>query len=177
VEISLLEDNSDRLVEGVRSGTIDLALIGTCNRHPDGLDALTIISERLVVAVPAGHPLAKQRRVTLRDLTAYPIVCMPPGTGLRTVFDRACAAQSLQPTIALQASAADAIADLAARGLAVAILSNSMAASYRGRLTARTIDDVETPALLALIWRSTHSPSARELLVHCRQAFTEPDPT
>jgi len=96
---------------------------------------------------------------------------MPPGTGLRTVFDRACAAQGLRPAIALQASAAEAIADLAARGLGVAILSDSMAASHRGRLTARTIDDVETPALLALIWKSTHSPAVRELLVHSRQAF------
>jgi DNA-binding transcriptional LysR family regulator len=120
--------------------------------------------------------LAKQRRVTLRDLGAYPIVCMPPGTGLRTVFDQACAAQSLQPVIALQASAADAIADLATRGLAVAILSDSMAARYRDRLTALPIDDVETPALLALIWKSTHSPAVRELLVHSRQAFTKPGP-
>jgi DNA-binding transcriptional LysR family regulator len=175
VEISLLEDNSDRLVEGVRAGTIDLALIGTATATPDGLGALTIISERLVAAVPAGHPLAKQRRVALRDLGAYPIVCMPAGTGLRTVFDQACAAQSLQPMIALQASAADAIADLATRGLAVAILSNSMAARYRDRLTALTIDDVETPALLSLIWKSTHSPAVRELLVHSRQAFTKPD--
>jgi DNA-binding transcriptional LysR family regulator len=91
VEISLLEDNSDRLVERVREGTVDLALVGTALATPDGLDALTIISERLVAAVPAGHPVAKGRRVTLRDLVAYPIVCMPPGTGLRTVFDQACA--------------------------------------------------------------------------------------
>ncbi|MFE5216492.1 MULTISPECIES: LysR family transcriptional regulator [unclassified Streptomyces] len=177
VEISLLEDGSDRLIEGVRTGTVDLALIGAATATPDGLDSLTIISERLVGAVPAGHPLAKQRRVTLRDLIAYPIVCMPPGTGLRTVFDQACAAQSLRPTISLQASAADAIAGLAARGLAVAVLTDSMAASHRGRLTVRTIDDVDTPAVLALIWKNTHSPGMRELLVHSRQAFTKPDPS
>jgi DNA-binding transcriptional LysR family regulator len=73
--------------------------------------------------------------------------------------------------IALQASAADAIADLGARGLAVGILSESMAARYRDRLTALTIDDIETPALLALIWKSAHSPAVRELLVHSRRAF------
>ncbi|MEU6179338.1 LysR substrate-binding domain-containing protein [Streptomyces coeruleorubidus] len=176
VEISLLEDNSDRLLEGVRAGTLDLALIGTATATPEGLDALTIISERLVAAVPADHPLAKHLQVTLRDLAAHPIVCMPPGTGLRTVFDRACAAQSLQPAITLQASSADAIADLAARGLGVAILSDSMAANHRDRLTARTIDDVETSALLALIWKSPHGPALRELLLHSRRAFTTPDP-
>ncbi|WP_335934795.1 LysR family transcriptional regulator [Streptomyces sp. PTD5-9] len=173
VEISLLEGSSDRLLEGVRAGAVDLALIGAATAAPEGLDALTIISERLVAAVPAGHPLAKRRRVTLRDLMAYPIVCMPPGTGLRAVFDQACAAQSLQPTIALQASAADAIADLAARGLGVAVLSDSMAESYRDRLTARTVADVETPALLALIWKDAHNPAVRELLVRCRQSFMD----
>jgi DNA-binding transcriptional LysR family regulator len=176
VEISLLEDGSDRLIDGVRAGAIDLALIGTATAAPDGLGSLTIISERLVAAVPAGHPLAKKRRVTLSDVSAYPIVCMPQGTGIRTVFDQACAVHGIRPRIALQASAAGAIVDLAARGLGVAILSESMAANYRDQLTARTIDDVETPALLALVWTTTKSPALRELLHHARETFAVPKP-
>ncbi|GII55838.1 LysR family transcriptional regulator [Planotetraspora thailandica] len=172
VEISLLEDNSDRLVEGVRAGTIDVALVGTA-AIPEGLEALTIVSERLVVAVPHEHPLARRRRVTLRDLGDHPIVCMPPGTGLRAVFDQACAAGSLRPAITLEAGAADAVADLAARGLAVAVLCDSMVTRHRDRLMALPIDDVETPALLALVWRHAHGPAVRELLVYGRQAFGE----
>ncbi|MFF4310835.1 LysR family transcriptional regulator [Streptomyces sp. NPDC001507] len=172
VELLLLEDGSDRLVDGVRSGAVDLALVGTASATPDGLEALTVISERIVAAVPAGHPLAGRERLALRDLTSHPIVCMPTGTGLRAVFDQACATQNLRPTIALQASAPDAIVDLAARGLGVAVLSESMAAAHRDRLVARTVDDVETPALLALVWRGAHNPPVRELLVHSRREFT-----
>ncbi|MFF4299792.1 LysR family transcriptional regulator [Streptomyces sp. NPDC001601] len=172
VELLLLEDGSDRLVDGVRSGAVDLALVGTASATPDGLEALTVISERIVAAVPAGHPLAGRERVALRDLMSHPIVCMPTGTGLRAVFDQACATQNLRPTIALQASAPDAIADLAARGLGVAVLSESMAAAHRDRLLARAVDDVETPALLALVWRGAHNPPVRELLVHSRREFT-----
>ena len=62
---------------------------------------------------------------------------MPTGTGLHTLFDQAFAASGVQPTIALHASAADATADLAARALGVAILSQSMAERDRDRLTAR----------------------------------------
>jgi DNA-binding transcriptional LysR family regulator len=171
VEISLLEDNSDRLVEGVRAGAVDIALVGTATATPDGLEALTIVSERLVVAVPAGHPLAERHPVGLRDLVSYPLVCMPPGTGIRTVLDQACAAQDLRLTVALQASAADAIADLASRGLAVAVLTESMAAHYRDRLVAQVIDDVEAPALLALVWRPILGPAVRELLLHSWRAF------
>ncbi|MFH8338250.1 LysR family transcriptional regulator [Streptomyces sp. AM6-12] len=173
VELSLLEDNSDRLLEGVRTGAVDLALVGTA-AVPTDLEALTLVGERLVAAVPPGHPLAARPRITLSELLAHPLVCMPPGTGVRTVFDQACAARDLRPVIALQATAADAIADLAARDLAVAVLSESMAARHTDRLTARLIEDAEAPALLALIWKGGQGPAVRALLAHSRRAFAVP---
>lgn len=176
VEITLVEDNSDRLIDNVRTGTTDLALIGSAGNPPVGLDALPIISERLVAAVPVGHQLAKQRQTTLVDISAYPIVSLPQGTGIRTVFDQACAARGIQPDIALQASAPDAVADLAIRGLGIAILSQSMAAHYNPRLTALVIDDITTPAVLALVWKTPQSPALRELLTYARDAFTNPQP-
>jgi len=175
VQITLVEDHSDLLTARVRTGEADLALIGAAGAPPPGLGALPIISERLVAALPSGHPLAGRPRVTLADITAYPIVCMPAGTGIRTVLDQACAAQGLRPDIALQASAPGAVADLAVRGLGIAVLSESMAASQAAQLTTLVIEDIPTPAVLALIWTATVSPALRELLHHCRQAFAPRD--
>jgi DNA-binding transcriptional LysR family regulator len=172
VEITLAEDNSDRLTEQVRTGTTDLALIGAAGAPPAGLEALPIVSERLVAAVPVGHPLANRLRVTLAEISAYPIVSLPEGTGVRTVFDQACAAKGIQPDIGLQASAPDAVADLATRGLGIAILSESMTVKHEGRLNTLAVDDIETPAGLALIWTTPQSPALRELLVHSHQAFS-----
>jgi DNA-binding transcriptional LysR family regulator len=176
VELALLEGNSDRLVDDVRSGAIDLALIGIAATTPHGLQALTIVSERVVAVVPPGHPLTRRRRVTLSHIDAYPIVCMPPGTGIRTVFDLGCAAKGITPTIALQASAADAIVDLVDRGLGVGILSESMAARYHDRVTTLVINDVTTPVLLALIWNPTPNAALREMIQHSRTAFAKPQP-
>jgi DNA-binding transcriptional LysR family regulator len=127
-----------------------------------------------VAAVPVGHALAARRRVSLADITAYPIVCMPTGTGTRAVFDQVCATAGITPRIALQASAADAIADLATRGLGVAILSKSMYTRYQDRLKAIRITDATTPALLALVWTMTTSPALAELLRYCRKAIAAP---
>jgi DNA-binding transcriptional LysR family regulator len=173
IEITLTEDNSDRLIDRVRSGAIDLALVATASAPPDGLDAFPIISEGLVAAVTPGHPLARRSRVALAELVDHTIVCMPTGTGIRTVFDQACAAAGLRPEIALQASAPDAVADLAIRGLGVAILSESMATDYRGRLTAVALDDVDIPAVLALVWKGRGGPALRELVQHTRRSFGE----
>ncbi|MFF9070203.1 LysR family transcriptional regulator [Streptomyces sp. NPDC014891] len=174
IELALLEDRSDRLVEDVRSGAVDLALVGTATAASEGLETLTIISERLVALAPPGHPLAERDRVSLRDLSEHPLVCMPAGTGLRTVLDNACAAQGLRPDVALQASAPDAVAGLAARGLGVAVLSESMAASYHDRLVAVPLGDVDTLALLALVWKDRPDPALRALLTHCRRSFDLP---
>jgi len=174
VEISLVEGNSDWLVEQVRRGAADLALIAAAGAPPRGLDALTIISEGLVAAVPPGHPLADLGTVTLAEVTGYPIVSLPAGTGVRAVFDQACAAQGQRPDIALQASAPGAVADLAGRGLGVAILSQTMASGFSGLLTAVAIKDIVSAAVLALVWVPGQSPALRELLVHCRQAFAGP---
>ncbi|MGX7672947.1 LysR family transcriptional regulator [Plantactinospora sp. DSM 117369] len=171
VELTLLEDNSERLIEGVRSAAVDLALVGTAEATPPGLNALTIVSERLVALVPPEHPLTGQETVGLADIAAHPVICMPEGTGIRMVFDRACAARRVQPTIALQASAAATIADLATRGLGVAILSESMADEYEDRLTVLRVTDIDAPALLALVWTATQSPALARLVRYSRDAF------
>ena len=173
VEITLVEDNSDRLIERVRIGTADFALIGAAGAPPPGLGAFPIVSERLVVAVSPGHALATRDRVTLADITAYPIVCLPEGTGIRTVLDQACVAGGIRPDVVLQASAPGAVADLASRGLGVAVLSESMVADD-DRLVVLPVEDITTPAVLALVWTTSASPALRQFLRHSRTAFGRP---
>lgn len=171
IEITLVEDNSDRLVERLRGGELDLAFVGTTEAHPQGIDSLVIVNDRLIAAVPPDHALARRKAIETCDLAEYPIVCMPEGTGLRAAFDQACASRGVRPYVAMQATAPGTIADLAARGLGVAILANSMAGAFADRLTALAIEDAEVPALLALVW-TTQSPALQEFLVHCRRAFS-----
>jgi DNA-binding transcriptional LysR family regulator len=172
IEIELVEDTSDRLVDAVRAGAMDLALAATAGAPPDGLGALPITSEGLAAAVPAGHPLAGRGSVGLAEVAGHPIICLPVGTGVRTVLDLGCTRHGIRADIAFGCSAPDAVADLAARGLGVAVLSESMAEGYRDRLTAVPIDDIGIPAVLALIWAVPGSPALRELLVRARHAFS-----
>lgn len=173
VELALQEGNSDCLVADVRSGELDLALVGVAARTPDGLESIVIIEERICAAVSPNHPLASLERATLAQVNHYPIVSLPVGTGVRAVFDRDCAGAGLSPSITLQASAPDAVADLAARGLGVAILSASMAQAHDDRLVAVELTDSHTAALLALVWRTTMSPAVTELVSVATRSFSE----
>lgn len=176
VEIALSEDTSDRMVDQVRSGAVDLALVGCAGAPPADLESLSIVSEGLVALVPRDHVLAKRRRVALAEVVAHPLVCLPPGTGIRTVFDRVCAVRGLHPDVALQASAPDAVVDLAGRGLGVAILSESMTLELEGDLARVPMTGIDVHAVLALVWKPAHNPALRELVRHCETAFAAPAP-
>ena len=171
VELALAEANSDQLIADVRAGTADVALIGACGAPPTDLENLLIVSEPLVAAVPVTHSLAHASHISIDEIGSHTVVCMPQGTGVRAGFDRACADANVDPEMMLEASAPDAIAGLAARGLGIAILSESMVASHSDRLVALTIDGAEIPVVLALVWRPAESPALTQLLANLREAF------
>jgi DNA-binding transcriptional LysR family regulator len=171
IELGLVEDASDHLADRVRAGELDAALIGTAHASLPGLEVVTIISEPVRAAVPSDHPLAGRRRAKLADVLQHPVICMPGGTGIRHVLDDACAARGLRLSVALQASAPAAIADLAARGLGVAILSQSMLANHP-TLKVLAISDLTSEAILALIYKPDPATALRELIDRCRHAFT-----
>jgi DNA-binding transcriptional LysR family regulator len=170
VELTLIEDDSARLIRRVREGEIAGALVGSAG-PPPGLEVLTIVSEGLIAVVAPDHPLASSEETTVAAAAGYPLICMPVGTGVRAVFDRSCAAAGVHPDVALQASAPAAVADLARRGLGVAILTESMLAPQGPGLSGVRIADVPIPAVLALVWKSGANPALGRLVAFCRDAF------
>jgi DNA-binding transcriptional LysR family regulator len=96
---------------------LDVALVGVPGEPPEHLESHVIVSEGLVALVPAGSTLAKAASVPLAELTAYPVVTLPEGTGIRAVLDEAFLAAGLIPDVALVASAPGAVVELASRGL------------------------------------------------------------
>lgn len=119
---------------------------------------------------PPDSELAGRDEITVEELTAYPIVTLPEGTGIRAVFDEAFLSQGFMPNLALAASAPGAVASLAARGLGIAVLSESMAVGFP-ELSAVPITGVPSPALLALVWRPRVSAALEALLPHLKEAF------
>jgi DNA-binding transcriptional LysR family regulator len=170
IELELAEDNSGLLVAGVLTSLYDIALVGLAGETPEHLSSHVIAREGLVALAPPDSELASQETTTVEELTAYPLVTLPEGTGIRAVFDEAFLSQGFLPDLALAASAPGAVASLAARGLGIAVLSESMAANYP-ELKSVPITGIEIPALLALVWRPRVSAALGALLPYLKEAF------
>jgi DNA-binding transcriptional LysR family regulator len=174
VEITLVEDRSDRLVEAVRTGRLDLAVVGAAARHPAGVTGEVITEQALGAAVAADHRLAGRGRMPLADLRDLPLICLPRGSGMRTALEEACAAAGFRPRVAFEAGDPHIVAELAAEGLGVAILPEAFAAAHPAGLRTVTIAPPGLRGRIDLVWRvdAPMGPAARTFLERARDTLT-----
>ncbi|MFW0782970.1 LysR family transcriptional regulator [Gordonia sp. CPCC 206044] len=170
VELSLTEAASDRLVERVVRGELDVALAGYADDLPDGLGRWPVVRERVVAVLPTGHPLSARRVVSVKDLRGQPLVGLPPGAGIRSVFDRAVG----DLRIGMEASSPEAVIELVAGGLGIGVLSESIVAD-RPHVVGRPIRGIEEPTSLGFVWRLPEAPAVAAFLTRARESFGTDD--
>ncbi|GAA2268774.1 MULTISPECIES: LysR family transcriptional regulator [Kitasatospora] len=170
VEISLSEGSTEQLVEATRAGRVDVAIIGLSADPPPGLDVQVIADEPLVGAVSHDHPLAQRSTVTVDELQDHALMCLPAGSGLRAASDAAWAAAGISPRIAFEASDPRVLAQLASRGLGVAILPEPFVSANADQLHPVRIPSPHLRARLAIAWRPGGGlgPAARALVSYTR---------
>jgi DNA-binding transcriptional LysR family regulator len=171
VAISLTEDNSDRLVEMLGDGRLDLALIGAAGEPVPNVSTAVLIDEELAAAVAPGHPLAAEETVTIKALRDEPLVSLPRGTGVRAALDAACAAAGFEPRIVFEASALPMVVTMAAQGLGLAVVPESVANMPLAQAAPVIVPITpETRSRLELAWPETPSanPAARVLIQQAR---------
>ncbi|UNO38465.1 LysR family transcriptional regulator [Streptomyces sp. MST-110588] len=177
-EISLVEDSSERMLDALRHGELDIAAVGLAEEAPPpGISFQVVIDKPLVAAVAPDDPLLADRErtsVPLAGLRDRPLISLPRGTGVRGVLERACAQAGFQPRIAFEASTPYVLARLAARGLGVAVVPELPDDIQAGiGLRTLTITHPRPRGRIALAWRTddTRTPVARALLAQLRTAF------
>jgi DNA-binding transcriptional LysR family regulator len=176
VEITLSEANSDRLLDGLEDGQLDMAVVGRIGARRSGVATQVAADDPLVAAVSRSHPLATRATITLKALHDQALISLPRGTGLRASIDDAYAKAGLEPHIAFEASDPNVLARFAAQGFGVAILPESIAAAYPGDLHAIDITRPRLRARLEIAWNADGptSPAARALVAHTRSSLDAP---
>jgi DNA-binding transcriptional LysR family regulator len=171
VTTTLIEANSDLLVQALLDGEVDVALVGRSTPPPPELATQVIVDDALVAAVSFDDPLASRPGITLASLRDRALVCLPRGTGVRTCLDTACAGAGFRPRVAFEASDPDVVARLAARGLGVAVLPERSARARAREVHALTITRPRMRARIELAWRSRGplTPAGRALIEHIRE--------
>jgi DNA-binding transcriptional LysR family regulator len=134
------------VIAQVERGEVSLGLVGRKTDNPH-LEFRHLTSDRMVLAVPAGHPLSRRRKVTVRQLLRHALVLREVGSGLRHCFEKSLDKAGLSLAdlrIALELGSNEAIKEAVLRGVGVAILSSyAVQKEIRGgQLHALTVTDL-----------------------------------
>lgn len=144
VDLQLAEHNSKDVLRAVREGAIDIGVYDG-NLPTDGLLSLPFRHDRLVLLVPHEHPLSSERPASLRSALSFPFVCLPTERAMQRFIEMMAVRNALPLKVRVRAPSFDAIAQLVAQGVGVAMLPEAAATRLAQELPV-------TVVLLADAW-------------------------
>lgn len=174
VEIDLVDMDRATLEAALKEGSIDLG-VGLLSN----IDSETRYGQRLLVRsrrrlwAGAGHPLARNATVTLRDIADNPYILLTVDDA-DTAATRHWAGTDIQLKVAMRTSSLEALRGLVAYGFGVSILSDLVYRpwSLEGKkIVAVPISDPIAPMDVGLLWPKDKEPAGlsdifRQFLIH-----------
>ena len=125
IKIHLLVGNTKRVVEMLNSGNIDLGFVeGEVTRQKMVVEK--ILADELMLIVPAYHPWAKKKEISISELTKEPVIFREGGSGTRQMIEKFLAMHGLAPQamkISMVLGSTEAIKEAVENGLGVSIIS------------------------------------------------------
>jgi LysR family transcriptional regulator, hydrogen peroxide-inducible genes activator len=123
--LRVIEDQTERLLTGLREGSLDAALIAL-PAEAGGVTEIPIYDEDFVLALPPGHPLAGKRRVPPAALAQLPLLLLDEGHCLRDQALDVCHQAGVRAELANTRAASLATAvQCVAGGLGVTLIPQS----------------------------------------------------
>lgn len=121
VEFSFHSDLSSGLIDGLLQHKFDLVFCSEPEKSL-GLTATPVTSQKLVMIVPNGHPLADRESIGLAETLGYPAVWFAKGSGLRKVVDEMYEQVGGKPISVVETEEDEVIAGLVAAGFGIAVV-------------------------------------------------------
>jgi DNA-binding transcriptional LysR family regulator len=125
--------NSDTIEHGVAAHSLDIGLIEVPSHLPS-LSTEECCEDELQVVCAPGHPLAKLKTVTPKQLLQFPYISREPGSGTREVTDTYFRNAGLDPgdvTTVMELGSPEAIKGVVETGLGFAIMSKVIVAKEK----------------------------------------------
>jgi DNA-binding transcriptional LysR family regulator len=122
IELDLRIANTRQVEEWVLNRELIVGIIGERPSHKD-LSFEAYLKDALVAIFPPGHPLAKRKSVSLRDLSQLPFITREPGSNTRKTYEDAFERNGKTLQVTMELGSTEAIKRAVAANLGISIVS------------------------------------------------------
>lgn len=163
VELHLHEASMQALLDLMETGLVDTAVL-TLPVDDPALTVIPLLTEDIVVIIPADHAMAHRTSVILGELCAEPWILSPDNYQLREITLNVCSNAGFTPRVVLDGGDMDTLVRMVVTGLGIALVPRT-AVSDSYDLAVLNVQDQTLQRSLGLAWRSQRvaSPAARAL--------------
>src|SRR6202795_956355 len=173
--LTVSEEITPILLERLRSGTIDVALLALPVRGHE-FEAFRILTEPLFAALPKNHLLARRRTISLRDLRKEPFLLLRDGHCFRDTVVGACDRARMNPQIIFESGQFSSLLSLVGTGMGVSVVPEMALRENPSCRYIRIADEDATRTIGAVVLRGRSlNPATRSFLTLIRQARTKQD--
>ncbi len=163
IRVHIQTGDSEETIQTILGDQAEMGIVG--KRSPDRrLKVEPLWQDRLVLAVPAGHPWAKRSSVSMEEISAAPFVLRERGSGTRNALEECLAKRGRQPlasfNIACEMGSSEAVKEAVIAGLGVSVLSiHALEREVaQGILAAVPVEDCAIERRFYLITRKQFRP-------------------
>jgi LysR family hydrogen peroxide-inducible transcriptional activator len=150
--------NLDRML---REGEIDVAILALPFEAP-GVETQAVYDEEFRVVVPAGHPLARKKRVPVTALDTEELLLLPAGHCLRDQVLGSCTEFSRTPPPGRQGNSLETLRSMVASGLGITVLPATALTDRHASALVKSVPFEGSPPerRVALAWRKGFARTA-----------------
>ncbi len=125
IKINILIGNTNRVLDLLNSGIIEFGLVeGDTTRSK--IKVVSFLTDELVFILPAMHPLAKKKSISILEIMKEPFIIREEGSGTRQIIEKYLSVHGIKISdmhIVLVLGGTEAIKEAVERGMGIAILS------------------------------------------------------
>jgi DNA-binding transcriptional LysR family regulator len=170
--VEVLTANSGVVKRMVRAGEADVGVAAcTIDEVIDGVENIPLLYDEIVIAVPLGHPWARRRSVSPRELLETPLVRRDPAAHTRHVVDETLKQHGLKPLQAASEVGSTQAAKEEARELGLPTVMSRLAFSVADRLEIVRVDGLRFERRFCILHpRGTPSAACAHLIASLKES-------
>lgn len=153
VDVRLFQSSAAEMSQQLRTGDIDLCIASQPLSGKE-IRSQVLLSEPVLLCVPAGHRLAERRHVSIADLAGEPFITTSRGYWQRALAERLFAQAGLDLRVVCEGDEPSVLFDLIGAGLGIGLVP---AVGRRPGTSATVawldVDEPDCRRVLSIAWR------------------------